>query len=220
LRLTTKKTTRRTSLTDQAGKLRERRCAATGICKPETALIRLAIAPDATLVPDLAAKLPGRGVWVSADRDSLAKAIKSGALSRSAKTKVVVPDGLAEQIEALLEDRALSLLGLARRAGMLAAGFDAAKLALKSGKPAWRVEASDASRDGRSKLDRLCQAAWGDVPVAGCFTATALGAATGRDSVVHATLVKGSQARAFTGVMGRLSGFRDIDPGRGEHEGG
>lgn len=162
-------TMRRTSLSDNRGKLRERRCAASGETKPEEALIRLAIAPDGGLVPDLAAKLPGRGVWVTADRSSIERAVKTGGLARSAKCKIGVPDGLADQIEGLLEQRALSLLGLARRAGMLASGFDAAKLALKAGKPAWRIEALEASSDGRTKLDRLCQAAWGDVPVAGCF---------------------------------------------------
>ena len=211
-------TMRRTSLSDNRGKLRERRCAASGETKPEEALIRLAIAPDGGLVPDLAAKLPGRGVWVTADRSSIERAVKTGGLARSAKCKIGVPDGLADQIEGLLEQRALSLLGLARRAGMLASGFDAAKLALKAGKPAWRIEALEASSDGRTKLDRLCQAAWGDVPVAGCFSATALGAAIGRDSMVHATLAKGSQARAFAGVMDRLSGFRAIDPGGQAHE--
>ncbi|MCW5724556.1 MAG: RNA-binding protein [Maricaulaceae bacterium] len=194
--------------------MRARRCAASGEVKPETALVRLALAPDGGVIPDLTAKLPGRGVWVSADRAAVDKAAKKGLIARAAGRAVAVPTDLADRIEALLRARALSVLGLARRAGGLAAGFDAARLALKAARPAWRIEASDAAADGRGKLDRLARAAWGEVPVAGCFDSTALGAALGRENVMHAVLAQGPQARAFATVMEKLSGFTDIDPGR------
>tara|TARA_R110002072_G_scaffold188396_7_gene345165 strand:- start:1336 stop:1974 length:639 start_codon:yes stop_codon:yes gene_type:complete len=209
-----------TRLAESGPRLRERRCAATGEVKPETALIRLGIAPDGLLVPDLAARLPGRGVWVSADRASVDRAIKIGGFARAAKRGVTLPDDLAGQIESLLADRALSLLGLARRAGMLTGGFDAVKAGLKAARPVWRIEAVDAARDGRAKLDRLCQAAWGPVPVAGCFSAAQLGAATGREALTHGILSGGSQARSFSAVMERLAGFREIDPGGDAQENG
>ncbi|MEE2565450.1 RNA-binding protein [Hyphobacterium marinum] len=212
--------TGRTRLADPRANTRERRCAATGETRPEAELIRFAISPDGLVVPDLAAKLPGRGIWVSADRASVARAVKTGGFSRSAKRGVKTPDDLAGQVEALLVTRALSLLGLARRAGTLAAGFDAVKIALKSARPVWRIEASDGARDGREKLDRLAYAAWGDIPVAGCFTAAELGQATGRDALVHAALSGGAQSGAFDAVMGRLSGFRAVDPAREAHENG
>ena len=160
------------------------------------------------MFPDIAAKLPGRGIWVSADRNSVDTAAKKGLFNRSAGRAVKVPDGLADLIEAQLEARALSLLGLARRAGAVALGFDAARIALKAGKPAWRLEALDGAEDGRTKLDRLAQAAWGEIPVASGFTAEQLGEALGRGSVVHGVLTGGSQARAFGVTMGKLHGFR------------
>ena len=164
------------------------------------------------LTPDLAAKLPGRGVWVSADRASIEKALKKGLFNRAAGKAVTAPADLVDRIEAGLEARALSLLGLARRAGELAVGFDAARLSLKAGRPAWRVEARDGAADGRGKLDRLARAAWDTVPVAGCFSAEALGGALGRAGVVHAVLEPGPQARAFDETMRKLSGFRELDP--------
>lgn len=212
--------TGRTRLADPRAKTRERRCAASGETKPEAELIRFAVSPDGLVVPDLAARLPGRGIWVSADAASVARAVKTGAFPRSAKRGVTAPDDLPARVEALLAARALSLLGLARRAGTLAAGFDAVKIALKSARPVWRIEASDGARDGREKLDRLAFAVWGDIPVAGCFTAAELGQATGRDALVHAALSGGAQAGAFGAAMGRLSGFRTIDAAREAHENG
>jgi predicted RNA-binding protein YlxR (DUF448 family) len=180
--------------------------------KAEAELIRLAIAPDGALLPDVSAKLPGRGIWVSADRAAVERALKKGLFNRTAGMAVDAPSDLAARIEAALEARALSLLGLARRAGELAVGFDAARLALKAGRPAWRIEAADGAADGRGKLDRLAKAAWGAVPVAGCFGADALGSALGRSGVVHAVLAPGAQARGLGETLVKLSGFREIDP--------
>ncbi|WP_394693354.1 RNA-binding protein [Hyphobacterium sp.] len=191
--------------------MRERRCLAKGTSGPESGLIRFVADPDGNVVPDIAAKLPGRGAWVSADRASVDLAVKKGKLAR-ALDGAKASASLADEVEMLLAARALSLFGLARRAGALATGMDAVRLSLKASRPAWRIEASDGAADGRGKLDRLAAAAWGDIPVAGCFSAAELGQAVGRDSVVHAALSSGPQGRSFGEVMHRLSGFRIIDP--------
>ena len=192
---------------------RERRCVATGAVKREAELLRVALGPDAHLVPDIAAKLPGRGGWVSADRASVELAVKKRLFNRAFEQPVAAPDDLADRFEALLQARALSLLGLARRAGSLAMGYDGSKLALSKGPaPAWRIEAVDGARDGRTKLDRLAEAAHPGLRVAGCFTAEAIGAALGRTGIVHAVLAQGAEAKAFSAVIGKLAGFRDIDP--------
>ncbi len=191
---------------------RERRCAASGETRPEAALIRIAISPDGEAVPDLAADLPGRGVWVSADRASVERAVKRDAFSRSARTKVSAPDGLADRIEAQLSARALSLLGLARRAGQVAAGETKAREALKAARPAWLIEAADGGADGRGKMLALARAAWGEAPLAGCFTAAELGAALGREQTVHAVLAEGGLAARFGAEMRRLAGFRPLVP--------
>jgi predicted RNA-binding protein YlxR (DUF448 family) len=195
-------------------KERERRCIATGEVMDEADLIRFALAPDQTVVPDLAAKLPGRGAWLSASREMVDRAIKKKAFNRAFGGSVEVAGDLADRLDALLAERALNLIGLARRSGDLAAGQDAVRLALKSAKPAWRIEASDGAADGRSKLDRLARAAWGEgVPVAGCFSAEQIGQAIGRGPTVHAAMAEGSQARSFDVIMRKLAGFRRIDAG-------
>ena len=46
----------------------ERRCLATGESQPRGGLIRFVLGPDGVLVPDVAGKLPGRGMWGGAGR--------------------------------------------------------------------------------------------------------------------------------------------------------
>ena len=43
----------------------ERRCIVTRATGPKEGLIRFVLGPDDEVVPDLAGKLPGRGIWVA-----------------------------------------------------------------------------------------------------------------------------------------------------------
>jgi hypothetical protein len=191
---------------------RERLCIVARTVMPESRLVRLAVAPDGALTPDLAAKLPGRGVWIEARRPAIETALKKGLFARSAGRSVAAPPDLADRIEALLDARCLAQLGLARRAGELAVGFDQVQALLKSRRPAYMIEACDGAPDGRLKLRRLARAAWGGAPLAGAFTTNALGDALGRGPVTHAALQEGPAARRFAGEFLRLSGFRPATP--------
>ena len=64
---------------------RERRCIVTGEVLPEARLLRFVLAPDGQVVPDVEAKLPGRGLWVSADRTIIAQAVAKRLFARAAK---------------------------------------------------------------------------------------------------------------------------------------
>src|SRR5574339_498363 len=94
-----------------------RRCAATRERLPKEALVRLAVAPDGSLVPDIEERLPGRGLWIAARRDIVERAVTKRLLARAAGAGVSAPPDLADRIQALLARRCLELLGLARRAG-------------------------------------------------------------------------------------------------------
>lgn len=192
---------------------RTRRCIASGETAHEASLIRVVAGPDGVIVPDIAAKLPGRGAWISAGREAVAIAIRRKAFQRAFEGPVTVPEGLADEIERQLAARALSILGLARRAGRLAMGYDGARGAITaSPSPAWRIEASDGAADGRRKLDQLAHRAAPGLPVAMCFSAAELGAALGRSGVVHLVLSPGPEAAAFGVLMGKLGGFRPVGP--------
>lgn len=196
----------------RARKARERRCVVSRQVMPEERLVRLAIDPEGVAVPDAAARLPGRGVWVEARREAVDAAVRKGLIARSAGRSVTVSPDLSDRIEALLEARCLAQLGLAKRAGDLAVGFDQVHALLKRSKPAYMIEARDGAADGRGKLLRLARAAWGETPVAGAFHADALGDALGRGPTAHLALAEGPAARKFAHEFARLAGFRPATP--------
>src|ERR1700757_385290 len=151
---------------------RERRDIVTGEVMDEARLIRFVAGPDAVVVPDLARKLPGRGIWVAADRASVETAAKKGLFSRAAKAKLAAAPELADQIEMLLRRRLLSGLGLARRAGDLTSGFEKVSAAINAGRAAWLIEASDGAADGRRKLLALARKQSRPPGLVGVFFAT------------------------------------------------
>ena len=191
---------------------RERRDIVTGESGPEEALIRFVADPGGQVVPDLARKLPGRGIWVRADRASIETASKKGLFARAAKAPLKAPPDLADLVERLLAKRCLEQLGLARREGVLISGFEKATAALKSGKARWLIEACDGASDGRRKL--LSQAARSPNPpeVCGAFSSEELGLATGQDNVIHTVLLAGRRAERWTQEVHKLAGFRPLLP--------
>ncbi len=191
---------------------RTRRCIVTGEVLPEDQLIRFVAGPDAVVVPDLARKLPGRGLWVRAARADVELAVRKGAFSRAAKAQLKAPPDLADQVDTLLHRRLLQALGLARRAGELTWGFEKVAAAAASGKVAWMIEAADGSADGRRKL--LGPAARLETPprVIGLFSSTELGLALGLENVIHLAFLVGRGAERWSLDVERLSGFRPLLP--------
>ena len=90
-----------------------RQCAVTREKLPQDAMVRFALSPDNVVTPDISGKLPGRGVWVHSDRETLETAVKKGAFARGFKQQVIVPEGLSGTVETLLLQRLTGLLGIA-----------------------------------------------------------------------------------------------------------
>jgi len=181
-----------------------RRCLATGRSLPKPALIRFVVAPDGTVTPDLEERLPGRGLWVSADRDALERAVAKRLFTRAARMPVQVPDGLVDAVERLLAQRCVHLIGLARRAGQALAGFEKVRAWLKGGEAAVLLSARDGAADGRTKLRALA----GGLPVVEVLDTDELASAFGRDRVVHAALAPGGLAQKLLSEADRLAGLR------------
>lgn len=181
-----------------------RRCVATRQCRPREELIRFVIGPDGGLAPDLEEKLPGRGYWVGADSKSLEAALRGRAFQRAARRRLSVPDNLEARVEAGLAERCCGLLGLARRSGLLAAGYEGAREWLREGRGGLLVEALDGAENGRRALAGLARG----LPAVSVLTAAEMGAAIGRDITVHAVLGPGRLAERFAREAGRLAGFR------------
>jgi len=196
-------------VTAQAAKSNEceRRCIATGEVRAVEKLVRFVVGPEGEVVPDIEAKLPGRGLWVTADAASLARAVARNDFAKAAKAPVKVAPDLAERVEKRLAGRMCSDLGLARRAAQLVMGFDNVSRALTANPPPRvLVEAADAAADGRRKLASAARGL--HVETIDCLTRAELSLALGRENVIHAAVKAGPLAERLILDSGRLSGFR------------
>jgi predicted RNA-binding protein YlxR (DUF448 family) len=195
----------------------ERRCIATGAVRPKAELIRFVVGPDGEVVPDLAERLPGRGLWVSAEREALRRAQAKGLFAKAARQSVRTPDDLVDRVEALLHRSCIDLIGMARRAGQAVAGYEKVHAWLAEGRAAVLLAASDGAADGRAKLAALA-AAVRPVPLVEIFSADTLGMAFARDRMVHAAIARGGLAERLVAQAARLNGIRgraDGPAGRG-----
>jgi predicted RNA-binding protein YlxR (DUF448 family) len=191
---------------------RERRDIVSGEVMPEARLIRFVPGPDGAVTPDLARKLPGRGLWVAADRASVESAARKGLFARAAKAKVTASGDLADQVERLLTGRLLGGLGLARKPGVLTSGFEKTLAAVEAGKAALLVEASDGAADGRRKLLAAARRSASPPRLVGLFSSDELGLALGGWNVIHTAFLAGRSADRWTSDVERLSGFRPLFP--------
>lgn len=183
-----------------------RRCAATGVVQAKDRMIRFVVAPDGTATPDIAERLPGRGVWVTADATALALAAKKNAFARSAKQAVTVPANLSGQVRDLLVRQLVDLLGLARRAGELTAGRDKVEEALvrSISSVAVLLEASDGSETERARLRAKAPGA----TVVASLDGASLARALGREGVVvHAVVRSGRLAERIVATARKLAGL-------------
>jgi uncharacterized protein len=180
-------------------------------------MIRFVIGPNRAIVPDLAATLPGRGIWLSACGDVIERARAQGgpggglgrAFARAARGPVIVPPDLPAVLEAALVRRISELLGLARRAGQAIAGFEKAREWLRTGRSRLILQASDGSADERA---RFLSGAREAVSVFAPLSAAALGRVFGRDHVVHVAITPGRLSERLAIEAGRLDGLRRKPP--------
>ena len=198
-------------------KPRERLCLASGQTRDPLDMVRFVLSPDGLVTPDVAGKLPGRGTWVSADRKSLEKTIALKSFARGFKAKAKIEGDLVDLTETLLARRILGLIPMARKAGVMALGFDQVQSMAREAAIAIRIEAKDGSKDGRSKIRTLSKAMnreqdLADPVVIGCFLAEDIGKALGRDSIVHAALRPSKMAKTLVLEARKLAGFRDLIP--------
>ena len=189
-----------------------RLCVASRVSRDPEDLIRFVAGPDEIIVADLARRLPGRGVWVTADRVSIDRAVSIRAFAKSLKRRVEAPADLSAQVERLLERRVSDAFSIANKAGLVLTGFEKIDRQLAAGGVVVLIHGSDAAADGRDKLDRKFIAIEGREAVAGrmlaILTVEQMSLAIGRPNVVHAALIKGGASDRFLVEAGRLARFR------------
>ena len=182
----------------------QRRCLVTREVKGRDQMVRFVLDPTGQVVPDVDGRLPGRGMWLSAERNVLNRAVGTNVFARATRTPARVQADLAERVERLLVARALDGLGVARRAGQVAVGFEQVRAYLRQAAAAVLVAAADGAQDGRGKLRRLAP----DLPVITAFSKAELSAALGREGVVHVAVAPGRLAERLLCYTRRLTGFR------------
>ena len=195
-----------------------RLCAVTRTERPVDELVRFVFGPDGTIVPDLARRLPGRGVWVEGHRQTVSEAVRRKAFARSLQQAVTVPDDLPGLVERLMERRLSEAISLANKAGLLVAGFVKVEELIGQGRAAVLIQAADGAADGAAKLARKLEAALGAEQAAEATVAELQGEqldlAIGRPNVVHAAASGGGAAQRILEEARRLRRYRSGDPQR------
>jgi hypothetical protein len=184
--------------------LPERTCIVTREAKDEAELIRFVRSPDGRVVPDLARKLPGRGVWVGLNRELVSRAVAGNLFSRGFKAQTAADADLPDQVASLLRRHTLGYLALARKAGEAVAGFAKVEEMAGSGRACVLIHAVESSPDQNRKLDRF---AGEETAIVNLFSGDELGLAFGRPHVVHAALARGRIAENFLAGVRRMKTY-------------
>lgn len=172
--------------------------------------MRFVLSPDGTVVPDLRRRLPGRGVWVTARYEDVAKAVQKRAFARGFKAQAGVPDTLADDVAALMRKAALERLSLANKAGHVTSGFEKVASEVAADRVAGFVFAVDGAADSRRRLRALANSAanrhnrvwWIDV-----FSSAELERSLGRERVVNVALSPGRPSELFFSDARRLAAY-------------
>ena len=169
----------------------QRTCIATGETGAPERMIRFVVGPEGDVVPDLARRLPGRGLWVKAERAAVERAVAKNLFARAARASVKPAFDLAERVEGLLLERALADLGRARRAGRAVAGFVKVEQMVGQRRAGLLIVADEADGDGLGKLKAT------GLPIARLGDATALGGIFGREQAVYVAVARDDAGGAF-----------------------
>jgi len=179
-------------------------------------LIRFVAGPDGAVVPDLKRNLPGRGCWVTADREHVDKAAKKGLFARALKAEVAVPADLGGMVDRLLAKSALGTLGLARKAGAVALGATKVEASVRSGAALLVLHAAEASEDGLRKIAQArratAHAGGPEIMAYKLFSEQELGLALGGTNVIHAAVLAGDAGRAAEKRTVALDRYRGGSP--------
>ena len=201
-----------------AGLLRQ--CAVSRAHKPPEELIRFVAGPDGAIAPDLARRLPGRGVWVDATREAVGAAVRQKAFAKSLKRQISVTIDLPALVERLMARRLAEALSIANKAGLVIAGFAKVDELIARGQAAVVLHAADAAADGVAKLDRKFKAVagpnGGTATVIRELTGAEMSLAMGRPNVIHAAAAEGGATHRLIEEARRLRRYRlGQEPGGG-----
>jgi hypothetical protein len=215
-----------------------RRCIVTRERLPKERMIRFVVGPDRQIVPDLAARLPGRGIWLSASSDVLHSVSAPGDRGRQDKrVEGERADGGRQNRQGDGSNRHLArafsraargpvsvpsdLFGLLQTALVRRIG-ECLGLARRAGQAVAGYEkAREALRTGRYRLvlqasdgseaerSRFLSGFGPELTIIDPLPGEALGRVFGRDYVVHVAVAPGKLAESLVVEAGRLAGLKN-----------
>jgi predicted RNA-binding protein YlxR (DUF448 family) len=202
-----------------------RMCAVTREVRPIGELIRFVVSPQGEVIPDLKRKLPGRGLWVSASRRTVAEAVRRNQFSKGFKRDIRAAATLPADTEALLVRSATEALAMVAKARQVVSGFSKVEGALREGQGKTKahalIHASDGAADGIRKLDAIVRQKHGNpdesqefptgFPIVNVLTSAELDLALGRSNVIHAALLAGPASKTFLSRCQILVQYRMAD---------
>lgn len=163
-------------------------------------MLRFVISPERTVVFDVSEKLPGAGIWLKADKEVVRKAVAKKIFYKAADGTVDIPADLVQQVEYLLKQKCLSLLGLARKAGYLVFGYEGVKKAIGTGETVMAFEATDAAENGKNKLFHPDDS----IQIFDCLSREELGQITGQNYQVHVAVLRSQIASELANTATKL----------------
>jgi predicted RNA-binding protein YlxR (DUF448 family) len=194
-----------------------RMCAVSREVRPIDELIRFVVSPQGEVIPDLKRKLPGRGLWISASRRTVAEAVRRHQFKRGFKRDVRVAATLPADTEALLVRSVTEALAMTAKAGQVVSGFSKVEGLLEQGKAEALIHASDGAADGIRKLDATAGQRSRNIgesrvlPIVSVLTSEELDLALGRSNVIHAALLAGPASKTFLSRCQTLVRYRMAD---------
>ncbi|MDD4520092.1 MAG: DUF448 domain-containing protein [Alphaproteobacteria bacterium] len=181
-----------------------RTCLITRKALPKEELLRFVISDEGDLVFDLENKLPGRGFWLLADKKVLQEAL----LKKPFHTpKLKIEEGFEKKVEERLLKRILSFIGLAKKSGVLIAGFDSVKINLIKEKLQILFLASDGAENGQEKVNAVLEKMVKKPLICSDFSSKELAFSLNRDKVVYMGVTESAFADSFEKELNRYHAF-------------
>ncbi|MET0968883.1 MAG: RNA-binding protein [Tardiphaga sp.] len=195
----------------------ERMCVVSRSVRPIDELIRFVVAPTGEAIPDLKRKLPGRGLWVSANHKAVTEAARRNLFAKGFKKNVKASPTLADDTEKLMLRGLIEALAMVAKAGSVVSGFTKVEDALRRGEVQALLHASDGAADGIRKLGSVArQAAEAfeterPLPILTVLSCDELDLALGRSNVIHAAVLTGTAGKTFLSRSQTLVRYRMAD---------
>lgn len=180
----------------------ERKCIVEGQVKPATDLLRFVELNNA-LLPDFNKKLPGKGMYITNSRLSLAKALEKKLFHKVSRHNLKIAEDFVEMVENLIKQKALDSVNLARKSGNLVTGFEKVKEAVKKNKVDFIIEATDAGKDGKEKVAFFAKS----IEIFNLFSIDELDMALNKENTVHVAVLKSDMSRMVYNNLKKYQNF-------------